>query len=191
MSEYFIHEQALVATEQIGRNTRVWAFAHILPGAIVGEDCNLCDHTSIENDVVIGNRVTIKCGVQLWDGITLEDDVFIGPNVTFTNDPFPRSKITPQVFSRTLIRKGASIGANATILPDVTIGQYAMIGAGTVVTKDVPPFAIVVGNPAVIIGYINSKKSLPVLPTETSIRTVDAGAFSVLGVKLYVLPNIV
>src|SRR5215475_12587861 len=128
MREFFAHEQALVESERIGKNTRIWAFAHVLPGAVIGEDCNLCDHTFVENDVVIGNRVTVKCGVQLWDGTTLEDDVFIGPNATFTNDGFPRSKKPPPAFGRIVIRKGASIGANATILPDVTIGQCAMVG---------------------------------------------------------------
>lgn len=156
MKQFFTHPNAIVETENIGKNTRVWAFVHVLPGAVIGEDCNLCDQVFIENDVIVGNRVTIKSGVQLWDGITLEDDVFVGPNAAFTNDPFPRSKQYPEAFSRTVIRKGASIGANATILPGITIGQYAMVGAGTVVTKDVPPFAIVVGNPARITGYVNS-----------------------------------
>jgi len=159
MSGFFSHPNAIVETNRIGKGTRVWAFSHILPGAIIGEDCNLCDQTFIENDVIIGDRVTIKSGVQVWDGITLEDDVFVGPNATFTNDPFPRSKMYPESFTRTVIRKGASIGANATILPGLVIGQNAMVGAGTVVTKDVPPFAIVVGNPARIIGYVQTKKN--------------------------------
>jgi len=156
MKHFFAHPNALVETEKIGKNTRIWAFAHVLPGAVIGEDCNLCDQIFLENDVVVGDRVTIKCGVQLWDGITLEDDVFVGPNATFTNDPFPRSKQYPEAFKRTIIRKGASIGANATILPGLTVGQYALVGAGAVVTKDVPPFAIVVGNPAQISGYVQS-----------------------------------
>ena len=104
---YFAHPNALVESKKIGRNTRVWAFAHILPDAVIGEDCNICDQTFIENDVIVGDRVTIKCGVQLWDGITLEDDVFVGPNATFTNDPFPRSKQYPEAFARTVIRRGA------------------------------------------------------------------------------------
>jgi acetyltransferase-like isoleucine patch superfamily enzyme len=144
----FRHPQALVESASIGRGTRVWAFAHVLPGARIGEDCNICDHVFIENDVVVGNRVTIKCGVQLWDGVTLEDDVFVGPNATFTNDRFPRSKQYPPEFGRTLVRAGASIGANATLLSGITIGERAMIGAGAVVTKDVPAGAIVFGNPA-------------------------------------------
>lgn len=158
MTHFFAHPNALVETENIGKNTRIWAFAHVLPAAVIGEDCNLCDQVFIENDVVIGDRVTIKSGVQLWDGITLEDDVFVGPNATFTNDPFPRSKQYPETFPRTVIRKGASIGANATILPGLTIGQFAMIGAGTVVTKDVPAFAVVMGNPARITGYVQTNK---------------------------------
>jgi acetyltransferase-like isoleucine patch superfamily enzyme/dTDP-4-dehydrorhamnose 3,5-epimerase-like enzyme len=159
MSDFYSHPNAIVETTRIGKGTQIWAFSHILPGAVIGEECNLCDQTFIENDVIVGDRVTIKSGVQLWDGITLEDDVFVGPNATFTNDPFPRSKQYPESFARTIIRKGASIGANATILPGLVIGQHAMIGAGTVVTKDVPPYAIVVGNPARIIGYAQTKKN--------------------------------
>lgn len=159
MSLFFAHPNALIETENIGKNTRIWAFVHILRGAVIGEDCNLCDQVFVENDVLIGDRVTIKSGVQLWDGITLEDDVFVGPNATFTNDPFPRSKQYPEAFPRTVIRKGASIGANATILPGLTIGQYAMVGAGTVVTKDVPPFAVVMGNPARITGYAQKNQN--------------------------------
>jgi len=156
--DYFKHSHALVESHHIGSGTRIWAFAHILPQAKIGQDCNICDHVFIENDVVIGDRVTIKCGVQVWDGVTIEDDVFVGPNVTFTNDIFPRSKQTPEKFLQTVIRKGASIGANATILAGVTISSHAMIGAGAVVTKDVPPHAIVVGNPAKIMGYANTQQ---------------------------------
>lgn len=151
MQSNFIHEKALVEKgAQVGAGTRVWAFAHILPGAVIGSDCNLCDHVFIENDVTVGDRVTIKCGVQLWDGVHIEDDVFIGPNATFSNDMFPRSK---KGFERmfTFVKKGASIGANATILPGITIGKDAMVGAGAVVTKDVPPGKLVVGNPARVI----------------------------------------
>ena len=155
-AKFFRHLQSLVETEQVGRGTRIWAFTHILSGAVIGEDCNICDHVFIENDVAVGNRVTVKCGVQLWDGVTLEDDVFIGPNATFTNDLFPRSKHYPEAFSRTLVKKGASIGANATLLAGLTIGANAMVGAGAVVTKDVPPNAIVVGNPARIKGYVET-----------------------------------
>lgn len=155
-SAFFQHPQSLVETERVGQGTRVWAFTHILPGAVIGEDCNICDHVFVENDVVVGNRVTVKSGVQLWDGVRLEDDVFIGPNATFTNDLFPRSKQYPEAFNRTLVEKGASIGANATLLAGIRIGSNAMVGAGAVVTKDVPPNAIVMGNPARIKGYVDS-----------------------------------
>jgi UDP-2-acetamido-3-amino-2,3-dideoxy-glucuronate N-acetyltransferase len=157
--QYFAHERALVdAGARIGPGTRVWAFAHVLGGAVIGSDCNICDQTFIENDVVIGDRVTIKCGVQVWDGVRLEDDVFVGPNATFTNDPFPRSKHYPEKFKTTHVRRGASIGANATILPGIEIGQYAMVGAGAVVTKNVPPHAIVAGNPATIRGMAGRRE---------------------------------
>ena len=154
MADFFAHPNSIVESNQIGKATRVWAFAHVLPGAVIGEDCNICDHVFIENDVVVGNRVTVKCGVQLWDGIRLEDDVFVGPNATFTNDPFPRSKKYPTEFSKIVVQKGASIGANATILPGITIGQNSMVGAGAVVTRDVPPNSIVMGNPARIVNYV-------------------------------------
>ena len=145
---FFAHPQSLVESSRVGDGTRVWAFAHVLPGAVIGRDCNICDHVFIENDVVVGDRVTVKCGVQLWDGVTLEDDVFVGPNATFTNDPFPRSRQRPEQFSRTTVRAGASIGANATLLPGIEIGRGAMVGAGAVVTHDVPPGVVVTGNPA-------------------------------------------
>jgi acetyltransferase-like isoleucine patch superfamily enzyme/dTDP-4-dehydrorhamnose 3,5-epimerase-like enzyme len=154
--DYFKHEQALVESASVGRGTRIWAFTHVLPGATIGADCNICDHVFIENDVVIGDRVTIKCGVQVWDGVRLEDDVFVGPNATFTNDPFPRSRHRPREFLRTNVRRGASIGANATVLPGLTIGEHAMVSAGCVVGRDVPAHAIVVGNPARITGYVDA-----------------------------------
>lgn len=149
----FKHSHSLVESDNIGENTRIWAFAHVLPGARIGADCNICDHVFIENDVVIGNRVTIKCGVQVWDGVRLEDDVMVGPNATFTNDPFPRSKKDFELRT-TVVAKGASIGANATILCGITIGEGAMVGAGAVVTKDVPSRAVVMGNPARIARYL-------------------------------------
>lgn len=156
MTDFFVHPKGLCESEKIGQNTRIWAFAHVLPGAVIGKECNICNGVFIENDVIIGDRVTIKCGVQIWDGIRIEDDVFIGPNATFCNDMFPRSKQYPEEFLQTLLKKGCSIGANATILPGLSIGRNAMVGAGAVVTKSVPDNAIVVGNPAKIISYSGS-----------------------------------
>ena len=144
----YVHPSADAQSKQVGQGTRVWQYVVILPGAVIGRDCNICSHCFIENRVVVGDRVTVKCGVQLWDGVTLEDDVFVGPNVTFTNDLQPRSRNSEANLLSTLVKKGASIGANATILPGLTIGEGAMVGAGAVVTKDVPPGATVVGNPA-------------------------------------------
>jgi UDP-2-acetamido-3-amino-2,3-dideoxy-glucuronate N-acetyltransferase len=155
VSDYFAHHASLVeAGARVGRGSRVWAFAHILAGAVIGEDCNICDHVFIENDVVLGDRVTVKCGVQLWDGLRVDNDCFLGPNSTFTNDRFPRSKQFPTEFPRTFIKTGASIGANSTVLPGLTIGRHAMVGAGAVVTKDVADFAVVVGNPARLVGWV-------------------------------------
>lgn len=151
----FIHPLADVATSSIGEGTRVWQFVVIFKGAKIGKECNVCAQTLIEGDVVIGDRVTLKSGVQLWDGTRIEDDVFIGPNVTFTNDPYPRSKEYPVKFKGITIKHNASIGANATLLPGIIIGEFAMIGAGAVVTKDVPAHAVVVGNPANVIRYVN------------------------------------
>ena len=148
MLDYQIHPLSDVQSEKIGKNTKIWQFCVILPQAIVGKNCNICANVFIENDVVIGNDVTIKNGVQIWDGISIEDGVFIGPNATFTNDPFPRSKHFTGDFLKTRIKTGASIGANATILPGITIGAKAMIGAGAVVTKDVPDGAVVFGVPS-------------------------------------------
>ena len=143
----FIHERALVETHSIGARTRIWAFAHVMAGAVIGSDCNVCDHTYVEGDVVIGDRVTLKSGVYLWDGLRVQDDVFIGPQATFTNDLMPRSR-QPFQLRQTTVCRGASIGAGAVILAGVAIGERAMVGAGAVVTKDVPADAVVVGNPA-------------------------------------------
>lgn len=143
-----IHQLAECKSSQIGENTNIWQFCVIFPNAKIGNNCNICANVLIENDVTIGNNVTVKSGVQLWDGVIVEDNAFIGPNVTFTNDLFPRSKVYPKKFERTIIKKGASIGANSTILPGVTIGENAMIGAGSVVTKSVPAGEVWFGNPA-------------------------------------------
>jgi UDP-2-acetamido-3-amino-2,3-dideoxy-glucuronate N-acetyltransferase len=177
-----IHPQALCESDQVGDGTRIWAFVHVLPGARIGRDCNLCDSVFVENQVVIGDRVTIKSGVQLWDGIILENDVFVGPNATFCNDPFPRSGQQPEVYPETRVQQGASIGANATILSGLTIGTGAMVGAGAVVTRSVPAHAIVRGNPARITGYVNSNRGedatdprfTVLAPGESRVRGVSA-----------------
>jgi UDP-2-acetamido-3-amino-2,3-dideoxy-glucuronate N-acetyltransferase len=146
--EYFVHPNALVESDNIGAKTRIWAFAHILKNVVIGEDCNLCDYVFVESGVSIGNRVTVKNGISLWEGISIEDDVFLGPNAVFTNDMFPRSKRHSGGLLKTKLNKGASVGANATILCGITLGKYCLIGAGAVVTKSVPDFALVTGNPA-------------------------------------------
>ena len=140
---------------KIPESTRIWQFCVVLPGAQIGENCNICSHCLIENDVVVGNNATIKSGVQLWDGVRIEDNVFVGPNVTFTNDKYPRSKQYPEKFAQTILKKGCSVGANSTIVCGVTIGEKAMIGAGSVVTKDVPAGELWVGNPAVFVRKID------------------------------------
>lgn len=151
-----IHPLAEVLNVQIPESTNVWQFCVILPGAEIGQNCNICAQVLIEGNVVVGNNVTIKSGVQLWDGVTVEDNVFIGPNVTFTNDMVPRSKKYPESYAKTVIKRGASIGANATIIAGNTIGEYALIGAGSVVTSDIPPFTVWYGNPARQKGYITA-----------------------------------
>jgi UDP-2-acetamido-3-amino-2,3-dideoxy-glucuronate N-acetyltransferase len=149
-----IHELSDVQSVNIGKNTNIWQFCVVLKNAIIGNDCNINASVLIENDVLIGNSVTVKSGVQLWDGVTLEDDVFIGPNVTFTNDFTPRSKQYPNQFLKTTIKKGASIGANSTIVGGITIEKFAMIGAGSVVTKDVGIQELWYGNPVKHKGYV-------------------------------------
>ena len=154
MAKAFIHEKALCETPHIGEGTRLWPFSHVLAGARVGRDCNVCENVFIEADVVVGDNVTIKNGVQLWNGVRIGDGVFIGPNATFTNDGFPRSSRRPEKFLPTIVEQGASVGANATLLSGLTIGRNAMVGAGAVVTQDVPPNAVVAGNPARILRYV-------------------------------------
>jgi len=185
----FIHSHALVEGAQIGAGSRVWAFVHILPGARIGRDANICDHVFIENDVQVGDRVTVKCGVQLWDGVRIEDDVFIGPNVTFSNDAFPRSKQRPPQFAHTRVRAGASIGANATIRPGLTIGAHAMVQDGAVVTRDVPPHAIVAGNPAHVIGYVDA--GAPQVDATRPTAKPEPRRLQVPGAALIALPKVV
>lgn len=188
----FVHSHALVESTQIGPRTRVWAFAHILPGARIGADCNVCDHVFIENDVVLGDRVTVKCGVYVWDGITLEDDVFVGANAAFSNDPAPRSRHKPAEFLKTRVRAGASIGANATIQPGLTIGPGALVTDGAVVTRDVPPRAIVAGNPARITGYVDTPEVKVDGPAISAQRLgSELPALKARGARLHALPKIV
>lgn len=155
-----IHPLSDVQSKDIGEDTTVWQYCVILPKARIGNNCNICAHVFIENDVVIGNNVTVKSGVQIWDGVTIEDDVFIGPNVTFTNDLVPRSKQYPKEFAKTTVKKGASIGANSTIVAGHTVGEYALIGAGSVVTKDVPDYTVWYGSPAKCMGTITKESKI-------------------------------
>ena len=151
----FIHPLSDVHSSSIGIGTRIWQYSVILEGAVIGENCNVCAHTLIESDVIVGNNVTIKSGVYLWDGITIENNVFLGPSVTFTNDKYPRSKLYPDEYMRTHIKDGACLGAISTVLPGITIGKNSMVGAGAVVTKDVPDNVLVIGNPARIVKMLD------------------------------------
>lgn len=189
MTDSFIHALADVQSKNIGLGTRLWQFAVVLPGAQIGQDCNVCSHCLIENDVVIGDRVTVKSGVQLWDGLRVGDDVFIGPNASFTNDRFPRSQQKPDRFLVTTIHDGASIGAGAVILPGVVIGSRAMVAAGAVVTRSVPPNAVVVGNPAKIVGYVDAARS-DVFDVAATKHEVGATATRVTGVNLHRMPRV-
>lgn len=150
----FIHPSAIVDTKQVGENTRIWAFAHILGGAEIGKECNICDHVFVENHVVVGDFVTVKSGVYIWDGVVIEDRVFVGPNVSFTNDVYPRSKAYLQKHPQTRIKKGASIGAGSVLIAGIEVGCFAMVGAGAVVTRNVGDYELVMGNPARPSGYI-------------------------------------
>lgn len=193
MSQPFVHPAAICESTSVGPGTRIWAFAHVLPGAVIGADCNICDNVFVENQVVLGDRVTVKCGVQLWDGLTLEDDVFIGPNATFCNDRFPRSRQHLAEYPRTLVRRGASIGANATILPGLVVGANAMVGAGAVVTRSVPANAIVVGNPARIVGYADAASTATAEATAVGTRLaegVDRLPLAVAGASLHRIPHV-
>jgi acetyltransferase-like isoleucine patch superfamily enzyme len=189
MNQPFLHPLADVQTNAVGARTRVSQFVVILPGARIGADCTISTHCLIENDVVIGDRVTVSSGVQLWDGLRVDDDVFIGPNVTFTNDDFPRSRQTPAAPLPTTIQDGASIGAGAVILPGVVIGSKAMIGAGAVVTRSVPPNSVVVGNPAKIVGYVDAMRQ-SVAHMAGSKDEIGAFPTGVKGVTLHRMPNV-
>ncbi|PHX05727.1 WxcM-like domain-containing protein [Vibrio splendidus] len=182
-----IHKLSDVQTDKVGIGTSIWQYVVVLPNASIGSNVNICSHCFIENDVKIGDRVTIKAGVQLWDGISIENDVFIGPNVTFTNDKYPRSKEYPEDFLRTIIKSKASIGANATILPGIIVGQNAMVAAGAVVTRNVPDNAIVKGNPAVITSYLNTEKQKL---SPTIVNWEGTGKTSVNGVTTHTFPLI-
>jgi acetyltransferase-like isoleucine patch superfamily enzyme len=151
---YAAHPTALVETDRIGSGTRIWAFCHVLNGAVIGRDCNLGDHSFVEGDVIIGDEVVVKNGVSIWSGVTLGDRVFVGPNAAFTNDHVPRARVYHEQPERIEVCEGASIGANATLIAPMTVGRYALIGAGAVVTRDVPDFGLVVGNPARFQGYV-------------------------------------
>lgn len=152
----YIHPLSDVKSSHIGEGTRIWQFAIVLANAVIGKNCNINCHTFIENDVIIGDNVTVKSGTYIWDGIRIEDDVFIGPNVVFTNDLRPRSKQAVE-YPITIVRQGSTLGANTTVLAGVTIGAYAMTGIGSIVTRDIPPFALVYGNPARIHGWVDKQ----------------------------------
>lgn len=193
MNEIQIHHLSDVQSKAIGQGTRIWQYCVVLPAAKIGKNCNICSQVFIENDVVIGENVTIKNGVQLWDGTRIGSNVFIGPNATFTNDEFPRSKKYPSKFLSIEVRDGASIGANATILPGLTIGEGAMVGAGAVVTRNVPPHAIVIGNPAVIIGYSGASheksKQMQYVSTDLSESFKKIGVGACVLYRLPLIPD--
>ena len=189
MPQQFIHPLSDVQSTAIGMGTRIWQYVVVLPSAQIGQDCNICSHCLIENDVVVGDRVTVKSGVQLWDGLRVGNDVFIGPNASFTNDRFPRSLQKPEKFLVTTIHEGASIGAGAVILPGVVIGSKAMVAAGAVVTRSVPPNAVVVGNPAKIAGYVDAARSdvSDMVPTKPVVGVTPT---RVEGVNLHRMPRV-
>ncbi len=178
------HPQALNESTSVGAGTRIWAFAHVLAGAVIGRNCNICDHVFIEGGVTLGDDVTIKCGVQLWSGVQVGNGVFIGPNATFTNDVYPRSKRQPAAYPSTVLEDGCSIGANATLMPGIRIGRHAMIGAGTVVTQSVPAFAIVAGNPARITGYAGTDDQAKVAKITATHQAGGVTSTRVRGVSL-------
>lgn len=188
MKDVQIHPLSDAKATRIGLGTRIWQYCVIFPDAEIGSGCNICAHVLIENDVIVGDNVTVKSGVQLWDGLRIGNDVFIGPNVTFTNDMFPRSRRRPNQFLTTLVGDGSSIGANATILPGIKIGEGAMIGAGAVVTRNVPPYAIVTGNPGVISGYVTTTHSTQTVAVKNKTVEISTVDLDVGGCALYTLP---
>ena len=190
-NSYYCHPMADVQSGNIGEGTRIWQHAVILPGAKIGRNCNFCANTFVENDVVVGDNATLKCGVALWDGLRVGNDVFIGPNVSFCNDMYPRSGVRDgrRELLQTIVADGASIGSGAVVLPGVTVGAHSMVGAGAVVTKDVPPYAIVVGNPARIIGYVNSERMSGGLGQSIGVGSACAAASGKTGARLYSIPH--
>lgn len=189
MKQPFIHHLADVQSDDIGSGSRVWQFVVVLAGARIGQECNICSHCLIEGDVIIGDRVTVKSGVQLWDGLRVGNAVFIGPNASFTNDRFPRSRKPPVQFLQTILEEGASIGAGAVVLPGLTIGRHSVVAAGAVVTRSVPPNAIVVGNPAKIVGYAEAVLSTRAGRVQNDAQ-IGATSTSVKGVTLHLLPRV-
>ena len=181
---FFVHEKALCESTQIGNETRIWAFSHIMKDVKIGEYCNFGDGSFVESGVSIGNRVTVKNGVCIWHGVTIEDDVFLGPNCVFTNDLFPRSRVYLSTDVPTIVKKGTFIGANATIVAGVTLGIYSMIGAGSVVTKDVPDFALVVGNPSKTIGWIGVKCEKLPIKNDGDIFENENGIYQMIDCKI-------
>lgn len=171
LKDRFIHHLSDVQSQNIGDGTVIWQFTVVLENAIIGNNCNINCNCFIENDVIIGNNVTVKSGVQLWDGVTLENNVFIGPNVTFTNDLIPKSKVQPKEFKKTLLKTNCSIGANTTIIAGIVIGENSLIGAGSVVTKNIPPNTVWYGNPATHKGYITNDSII----LDLSLKNVKSG----------------
>jgi UDP-2-acetamido-3-amino-2,3-dideoxy-glucuronate N-acetyltransferase len=172
---FYAHPLALVESSEVGPGTRVWAWAHVMSGARVGSDCNIGEHCFIESGARLGDRVTVKNGVAVWNGVVAEDDVFLGPNAVLTNDLRPRSKLYRDSVQPTVLKRGASVGANATLLCGITVGPHAMIGAGAVVTRDVPPHALVVGNPARIAGRV-CRCGAPLAPRSSSTECPECAA---------------
>lgn len=179
-SQYYVHPNALCETDQIGSGTRIWAFAHVMSNVVIGADCNIGDHAFVESGVRIGDRVTVKNGVAIWDGVTVADDVFLGPNCVLTNDLFPRSRVYHDTVVPTRIERGASVGANATIIAGVTLGEFCLVGAGSVVNHDVAPFALVVGMPARRIGWVGVRGERLALSLQNPVVENENGRYALV-----------